>query len=143
MITCLNELKTRLRLHEDVFTHKSFTYTKTQLDTETHTNMYVVCTHMHSCTHARTHACMHVHKYTQTCHHLFLSLHHFKGSWTVMTQTVPLLGHNHYNSCPFLLLPCHFKGLWTVTAPTMILSLLDNHYDSAHDPSLVTNIYKK
>ena len=41
----------------------------------------------------------------------FLLLHHFKGLWTVMTQTVSLIGHNHY--------------------------------DSAHDPSLLTNIYSK
>ena len=36
---------------------------------------------------------------------------------------------------------CHNKGSWTVTA--QVVFQFENHYDSAHDPSLVTNIYTK
>ena len=93
-------------------------------DTHKHRN-----THTHTCSETRHNLGCNVHPGGTIS---FPSLHHFKGPWTVTTQTVPLLGHNHYNSCPLLLVPCtcflslcHFKGLWTVTAQTMISSLLD------------------
>ena len=158
---------------------------KTQLDTETHTNTYVVCTHMH--THPPTHPLTPIHTHNLcTCCWIGLSLcRSLKVSWrsscseeqwedfntrcllaTYSHWTHGQAGatptntdthaHTHTCSeirhklgcyvCPFLVAPPLFflfaiskVNGYIVTTQTVYL-IRHNHYDSIHDPSLLTKI---